>query len=64
MYSNGLALLILGIVLLILPFILTIKNIVYIFIKESKITDKKRKRMLINDMLIMLLGLTLTVALY
>lgn len=49
-----------ALILLILPFILTIQNILFVFMKKYK----KSKYILINDILIMLLGPSLTTALY
>ncbi len=60
---NNLMLLII-IFLLILPFMLTIKNIFEMFPKKKELSKKAKRFRLITDMTIMILGLTLTIVLF
>ena len=50
--------------LLILPFILTIKNIFEIFSKKKELSKRAKRWRLITDMTIMILGLALTIILF
>ena len=50
--------------LLILPFILTIKNILEIFSKKKELSKRAKRWRLITDMTIMILGLALTIILF
>lgn len=46
--------------LILIPFILTIKNVAEIFSKKKELTKKQKRKRLINDMAIMILGPVMT----